>query len=62
MQPLSGQQEHRLAVVVRSLLRDLYSFQNLGSVVVTREEFNHWLAAEKELIATLDDSESPDCK
>mmetsp|Transcript_60749 Transcript_60749/g.142106 ORF Transcript_60749/g.142106 Transcript_60749/m.142106 type:complete len:579 (-) Transcript_60749:79-1815(-) len=27
------------------------------NVVVTREEFNHWLSCEKELISTLDDSE-----
>ncbi|CAE7428869.1 unnamed protein product [Symbiodinium sp. KB8] len=27
------------------------------NVVVTREEFNHWLSGEKELITTLDDSE-----
>ena len=33
-----------------------------GNVVVTREEFNHWLSGEKELITTLDDSEWLSCR
>ena len=33
-----------------------------GNVVVTREEFNHWLSGEKELITTLDDSEWLGCR